>query len=251
MTIEERLADASATMALMPGSAVRDRLRQLEEEHQRRSSFDAARRTVELETIELDWGAYELARQYEEAGNLVKAAKWYRLAAAADFSDAALRLGWVLDQRASQVSQREELALVAEAARWYIDAYSAGSPEATDLLDAMISRSDRDRPRDPASKANVPRPAGPPSWPCGDGGLDEAVASRELDLAVAHFQQCTPCQREFVDRGGLLPQRPASWRRSADCGRTGPGSMWRDGARAGDQRVHRPSPSLTGDRRAG
>jgi hypothetical protein len=111
----------------MPGTAVRDKLRQLEEEHRQRSNFDGARRTVELETIELDWGAYDLARQYEETGNLAKAAKWYRLAAANDFSDAALRLGRVLDQRASQASQREELALVAEAARWYIDASSSSA----------------------------------------------------------------------------------------------------------------------------
>jgi hypothetical protein len=249
VTIEDRLADASATMALMPGSAVRDRLRQLEAEYRRRSGFDGARRTVELETIELDWGAYELASQYEEAGNLVRAAKWYRLAAAADFSDAALRLGWVLDQRASQVSQREELALVAEAARWYVEAYSAGYPEAVDLLDAMISRSDRNRPRDPVS-AQVPRPPGRPPQPCGDGGLDEVVGSRELHLAIAHFQQCTPCQREFLERGGLLPQRSTTCRRAADSGRSGRGSARRDGGHA-EQRVHRPPVSLTGDRQAG
>ena len=61
VTIEERLADASATMALMPGNAVRDRLRQLEAEYRRRSGFERARRNVELDTIELDWEAYELA----------------------------------------------------------------------------------------------------------------------------------------------------------------------------------------------
>ena len=33
------------------------------------------------------------------------------------------------------------------------------------------------------------------------------LGSRELDLAVAHFLQCTPCQHEFIAHGGLLAQR--------------------------------------------
>lgn len=251
VTIEERLADASATMALMPGHAVRDRLRQLEAEYRRRSGFERARRNVELDTIELDWEAYELAGKHEEAGNLTAAARSYRLAAANDFSDAALRLGWVLDQRASQVPQREELTLVAEAARWYVEAYSAGYPEAVELLDAMVSRSDRDRPRDPVSLGRMACPSDPPSQPCGDGGLDAVLGSRELDLAVAHFLQCTPCQHEFIAHGGLLAQRSVLSRRPADSGRPGPGSGRRDGCRTGDRRVRRPSPSLTGDRRGG
>lgn len=77
----------------------------------------------------------------------------------------------------------------------------------------MVSRSDRDRPRDPVSQGHMACPSDPPSQPCGDGGLDAVLGSRELDLAVAHFLQCTPCQREFIAHGGLLAQRSALSRR--------------------------------------
>jgi hypothetical protein len=250
VTIEDRLADASATMALMPDSAIRQRLTQLEATCRQRSGFDEARRTVELETIELDWGAYELACQYQEAGNLAAAARWFRLAAANDFSDAALRLGRVLDQRATQVSQREEAAFVAEAARWYAEAYGAGYPEAADLFDAMISRSDRHRPRPVAGQHQGPCPSRPPALPCGDGGLDAVINGRELDLAIVHFQQCTPCQREFLDRGGLLAQRVPFSHRTQEPRRSGSGGG-RDSDRRGNGRLVRPPSTLAGDRRAG
>lgn len=243
MTIEDRFADAAAGLELMPETAVSQRLAELEAQCRRRGDLARARRSVELDTVDTDWAAYELARHHEEAGHPEAAARWYRLAAANDFSDAALRLGLVLDQRAGEAPRREELALVAEAARWYVEAYGAGYLDAVDLLDAMIGRSSGEVPRARAR----PRPAfdlDERSLPsCGAGGLDAVVNGRELDMAIAHFQHCTPCQHEFVSRGGLLEQRGdpehrpgPSPRHSAD----GRG----DQARQPGQHAHRPPATL-------
>jgi len=44
---------------------------------------------------------------------------------------------------------------------------------------------------------------------CTDGGLAAVLAGQDLTEASAHFRRCTACQREFLDRGGLLPRLAA------------------------------------------
>jgi hypothetical protein len=172
MSIDDRLAAAAAAMAAMPAAQIGQRLAQLEAEHRRRVGLTAARYSAEIDSIDLDW-----------AGDLGAAARWYRMAAANDFGDAALQLAMILDvlaQRitsgraagpdgapaagadaragrpdsASQAGQfvgrrhmamREELNLVTEAARWYAEAYGAGHMEAAGWLDSMIGRHDTRR----------------------------------------------------------------------------------------------------------
>lgn len=214
MTLDERLAAASATIGVMAEAEITQRLEQLRAVHRRQTDFDHARYGAELDSVELDWAAYELARQHETSGDLAAAARWYRLAAARDLGDAALRLGRVLDHYASQraagaseggiAAEREELALVSEAARWYIEAFGAGYPEAAGHLDDMISRHDIRRPRSRPRDAE-PQTAGSAGGPdCALGGLAAAIDGTDLARATAHFQRCTPCQREFVRHGGLL-----------------------------------------------
>jgi hypothetical protein len=72
----------------------------------------------------------------------------------------------------------------------------------------MISNHDARRPRasEPALTADpVPAPD-PEATTCGQGGLEKIVNGNDLVTASAHFRQCTACQREFLGRGGVLPQ---------------------------------------------
>jgi TPR repeat protein len=144
MSIDDKLAAAAVSIASMPDAGLRAHLDDLEAEHRRRSGLAGARQSAALESIDLDWAAYQLGCKYDDEGNLDAAARWYRMAAANDFADAALRLGCVLDMLASQRtagagpgyggSEREALVLVSEAARWYAEAYAAGHPEAAERL---------------------------------------------------------------------------------------------------------------------
>lgn len=221
MTLDERLQAASATIGEMTEVEIAQRLERLRAAHRHQTDLDYARYGAGLDSVELDWAAYELARQHETSGDLAAAARWYRLAAASDLGDAALRLGRVLDAYAGQraggaqgsgvAAEREELALVSEAARWYIEAYSAGHLEAAGHLDDMISRHDirrtRRGPREAEpDAADATATAGPA---CALGGLDAVTDGADLVESTAHFQRCTPCQQEFVQRGGLLASRPA------------------------------------------
>jgi TPR repeat protein len=213
MTVNDHLAAASADISSMPEPEITRRMDDLLAKHRARTGSDAARHAAEFDTADLDWAAYELARHYEDTGDLATAARWYRLCAASDLGDAALRLARVLDQSARQratspqvspfASQRHELALVSDAARWYIEAYGAGHQEAAEDLDEMISRHDIRRPEcnrnDPPAEQPAPRQG------CSHGGLDTIMAANDLAGATAHFQQCTDCQREFLRRGGLFP----------------------------------------------
>jgi TPR repeat protein len=202
VSVDEQLAAAAATIAAMPDAAITERLAALEDEHRDRSALASAKLRATLDCLELDWAAYELACQHDEAGRPDEAARWYRLVAANDFADAPVRLGRVLEMLAERAAgdRRAELALVSEAARWYVEAYGAGHPEAAERLDSMIGGQDgRRRP-----------PADPPAAPgerCERGGLAAVLEGSDLLTATEHFRQCTACQREFVRRGGLLPDR--------------------------------------------
>ncbi|HEU5416632.1 MAG TPA: hypothetical protein VFV41_02990 [Streptosporangiaceae bacterium] len=201
MSVDDQLAAAAAAIAAMPEAAIAGRLAALEAEHRGRSALASAQLRATLDCLELDWAAYELARQHDEAGRPDEAARWYRLAAANDFADAPVRLGRVLEMLAERAAgdRRAELALVSEAARWYVEAYGAGHPEAAERLDGMIGdRAGRRRP-----------PAEPPAAGecCERGGLAAVLEGSDLLTATEHFRRCTACQREFVSRGGLLPDR--------------------------------------------
>jgi hypothetical protein len=204
-SIDEQLAAAAATIAAMPDAAITERLAALEAEHRDRSALASARLRAMLDCLELDWAAYELARQQDDAGQLAAAARWYRLAAANDFADAPVRLGRVLETLAQAAAdQRAELALVSEAARWYAEAYGAGHPEAAERLDGMIGHYDARR-HPPAEPPDLPPDLPPGPDRCELGGLAAVLDSSDLVTATVHFRQCTACQREFVSRGGLLP----------------------------------------------
>lgn len=216
MTIDDRMVAASAGITSMSDTEVSQHLNDLLVQHRARSTSDIAREAAELDTLELDVAAYELAQHLENVGDLCAAARWYRQCAAADFSDAALRLARVLNglsgQRAAGsdparlVRQRNELALVSDAARWYIEAYAAGHPEAEDELDEMIRLHDIRGVSHRTSNDDKPPARSRQKEPeCEQGGLRAIVEANDLAGATAHFQQCTACQHEFVSSGGLLP----------------------------------------------
>jgi len=218
VTINDRLAAAAAALGSMPAEEVKRQLQRLEDEHRRRGDIGRARHSADIDAVHLDWAAYQLAREHDDAGDLAAAVRWYRMAAVNDFSDAALRLGKVFERLAIQHAERhrlghhasrhEELRLVSEAARWYAEAYGAGHPEAAGLLDAMIGQHDPGRPPATVSRPGpVPptTPAGAAAPPCARGGLAAVVSGNDLSIAIAHFRLCTLCQREFVRSGGILP----------------------------------------------
>ncbi len=212
MITGEDLIAAAATIGSMPQAALSQRLGQLEEERRRRSGIAAVRQSAELDSLDLDEAAYQLARQHHADGNLAAAARWYRAAAANDYADAALLLGNVLEQLAekyltgpsTRASVRDELSLVTEAARWYIEAYGAGHLEAAERVDPMIARHDPNRvrpvPAEPPPHGREPEPAA-----CEDGGLQAVLEESELEAAVRHFRDCVACQQELISHGGLLP----------------------------------------------
>lgn len=230
MTMDDRLAAASAGISAMAADEIERRLHELQERRRVRTRSDAARHAAELDEAELDWAAYELARHHDAAGDLAAAARWYRLCASADLGDAALRLARVLDRRAGQravspsdssvASQRDELALVSDAARWYIEAYGAGHVEAAEELDGMISRHDIRRRRELRDQPVRPHPA---PQACPRGGLDTIIETQDLVEATKHFKHCIACQREFVSRGGILPN-PAQQTPREELGASGSGT---------------------------
>jgi hypothetical protein len=86
----------------------------------------------------------------------------------------------------------------------------ASAIEAADRLDGQMSSRDACRPSaaDPRcpSAADSGSGSGPEAGSCEHGGLEAVVNGSDLAAATAHFRLCTPCQHEFVDRGGLLPR---------------------------------------------
>lgn len=211
MSIDDQLAAAAASITSMPDAILRVRLDDLDAEQRHRSRLAGARHSAAMESTDLDQAAYQLGCHYDDQGDLEAAARWYRMAAASDFADAALRLGCVLDMLASQHtaaagpgysrSEREALVLVSEAARWYAEAFAAGHPEAAGRLDGMISRHDPEHPIPPAP----PQAASTAAGNCPEGGLDAIINGSDLITAMTHIRHCTACVREFLSRDGLLP----------------------------------------------
>jgi hypothetical protein len=209
---EEDLVAAADTIRHMSKTELGQRFSQLETERQRRSDFCAATQDTDFDSTQLDEAAYRLACQYRAEGKLMEAARWYRTAALNDYADAALQLGYVLESLAekyienagtSQV-RRDELTLVEDASRWYLEALSAGYfEEAAQRLDSIGTRHNPNRPR-PAPLDPAARPAAGPE-PCDQGGLE--VVNKRCTVAVAmdHIARCLACQQELLARGGLLP----------------------------------------------
>ena len=111
------------------------------------SQREILRQQERLHSLELDEAAYQAAAKAQDCGDLPEAARWYRVAAINDFAEASLKLAKVLDSLAagyrtrleSRTARQEEMALVTEAARWYVEAYATGHIEAAELLDKLIA----------------------------------------------------------------------------------------------------------------
>jgi TPR repeat protein len=109
--------------------------------------------------------AFASGKRYERQGDLEGAARWYRRAAEADLSDAALRLGDVLGRLADQrggaegtdgtdstdgtdgtdgtIRTRSRELLLAEATRWLSEAHRSTDPDAIELITDMLNRQQR------------------------------------------------------------------------------------------------------------
>lgn len=147
-TPEDGLRAAARTIGQMPDTELQRKLSEFRLARDARSQLEVYQRQAELDSLDGDQAAYELATKAEAAGDLRWAARWYRAAAMNDFADAAFRLAKTLDalaeqhlhQPASHLSAREEVDLVMQACRWYGDAYAAGELEAADLMDKLLAR---------------------------------------------------------------------------------------------------------------
>ena len=90
--------------------------------------------------------AFASGKRCEERGDLEGAARWFRQAAEADLSDAALRLGDVLGRLAVQRATdggADRDRLMAEATRWLSEACGAKHPDAIELITDMLNRQQR------------------------------------------------------------------------------------------------------------
>ncbi len=90
--------------------------------------------------------AFAVGKRYEQEGDLEGAARWFRQAAEADLSDAALRLGDVLGRMADQRGTdrgRTRDRLMAEATRWLSEAHGKTHPDAVELITDMLNRQQR------------------------------------------------------------------------------------------------------------
>ncbi|HUD38440.1 MAG TPA: hypothetical protein VMR14_16170 [Streptosporangiaceae bacterium] len=221
MITENELRAAAATIGDMPAADVERRLRQLKDRRRACTSLAELAHLAEQDLAELEQAAYHLARRCDDEGDLAAAARWYRVAAANDFADASLELAKVLDRLAAGQrnypaapgSDRTELDLVSDAARWYGAAYAAGHPESADLLDDLIARHDPRRARESRAPAGHLQPR--PCDPCPLGGLTEVMRC-QLTVASAHVGTCRSCQQELLAHGGILPAIGRNTVRSAD-----------------------------------
>jgi TPR repeat protein len=160
---EDDLRAAADTIDEASEAELQRKLDKLKEAANARTELEVLRQQGELDSLELDQAAYQLAGQAVEDGDLTSAARWYRVAAMNDFADSPLKLAQVLGTLAdeclakpkSRVTSRDEMNLVSEAARWYASAYAAGDFEAANLLDELIARHDPTRPRACATPAGA------------------------------------------------------------------------------------------------
>lgn len=160
---DRALRAAAATVGQIPDAELRDRFSQLQRARASRTPREVLRQQAELDSLELDEAAYQLASQASAEGDLLQAARWYRVAAANDFADASFKLAAVLDAMAARPEMQGERGLVTEAATWYLAAFIAGDLEGRDPLDGLIARLDEQTaaPRNdaPGSDSGPRRPS--------------------------------------------------------------------------------------------
>lgn len=205
-TDDRPLRAAAATVGQMREAELQDRFRQLQRARAARTPREVLRQQAELDSLELDEAAYQLASQATTEGNLAEAVRWYRIAAVNDFADAPLRLATVLDALSARPDMREERGLVTEAATWYLAAFLAGDLEGRDPLDGLIARLD-----EPAD-ASAPADDDPCPHPCLLGGVKNVAQLPPAD-AVAHCSLCRPCKAELIKLRplmGVLRDQPAT-----------------------------------------
>jgi hypothetical protein len=200
------LRAAADTIGQMPEAELQYKLSQIKEARKARTPHEALRQQAELDSLELDEAAYKLASQADQDGNLLEAARWYRVGAINDYAEAPLKLAIVLDSLAarylskpdSPVATREELGLVSEAALWYSRAFAAGEIEAAELLDSLIARHDwQNRATFAVAVYGSGRGDDANAGTCALGGLPNVV-ELQLAEAVAHCGSCRPCKTELV-----------------------------------------------------
>jgi len=133
---DEDLRAAGAEISVMPADDLNARLRWLDQRRRSQTGLAELRRQTELDCGELERAAYLLAGKYRDEGDLIAAARWYRMAAARDFSDASLELARVLDRLARAAGQAE---LLSEATKWYDNAHEAGYLESAELADLCLA----------------------------------------------------------------------------------------------------------------
>jgi hypothetical protein len=213
---EDDLRAAAETIDQTSDAAVQRKLNQLKEARKARTSLEVLRQQAELDSLELDQAAYQLASQSADDGDLPSAAHWYRVAAINDFGDSPLKLAKVLDSLAatyltkpeSRMATREEMDLVSEAARWYAAAYAAGDIEAAELLDNLVARHDPTRPRARPNLVAVKAETDPSKSACALGGLRNVMAL-QIAESTAHCGSCRSCQNELIElSGGKHPATP-------------------------------------------
>jgi TPR repeat protein len=199
---DRALRAAAATVGQMPDRGLQDRLNQLKRARASRTPREVLRQQAELDSLELDQAAYQLASQAHTDGNLPEAARWYRVAAINDFADAPFKLATVLDALAAKYlarpDMREERGLVTEAANWYLMAFLAGDLEGLDPLDGLIARLDEQ-----ADMSLTTTDDDPYSHVCALGGL-KSVAQLRLAEATAHCSSCPSCKAELIKLRTLM-----------------------------------------------
>jgi hypothetical protein len=228
---EDDLRAAADTIDEASDAELQRKLDKLKEAITARSQREVLRQQAELDSLELDQAAYQLASQAAEDGDLANAAHWYRVAAINDFADSQLKLAGILGALAdkylvrpeSRVTTREEMDLVSEAARWYAAAYAAGDLEAAKFLDELIARHDPTRPRARptlvAASDDMDRTAHADLDPSGDARIDpDADSGADIDLdtdpcvlgglwnvvhlplaeTTAHCGPCRQCQKQLI-----------------------------------------------------
>jgi hypothetical protein len=176
---EKDLRAAADTIDEASDAELQHKLDKLKEALNARTQREVLRQQAELDSLELDQAAYQLASQAAKDGDLANAAHWYRVAAKNDFADSPLKLAEVLGALAdkylarqeSRMTVREEMELVSEAARWYAAAYAAGDIEAAEFLEELMARHDPTRLR--------ARPA-----PSGATGDTDLTAHADLDASA-------------------------------------------------------------------
>ncbi|MEV4672866.1 hypothetical protein AB0K34_14515 [Actinomadura sp. NPDC049382] len=191
MTLDGALAAAASAIAGMPEAEFAVGLAEVEEEYRRRDDIARARHAAFVASLQLDRAAYELGCRHEADGNLVEAARWFRVAAGGDHADAALRLGRALDRLAGACG-RAELHLVTEAAQAYAEAYAAGYPEAADRIDELLAGFAGRReelPREPPARCTHVREL---------ASANEVLSDERIRELSRHAARCITCLADFV-----------------------------------------------------